>query len=364
MHLSFPSFPIAPFETRGPLSSQLLTALSLPADDSGSSLGGFIVATAEALAQCTDIVNDDDLQLTLFLLYGLHYGGVVQSDAAWEWHPTTIVARVAIEQALETSLRARVPQPPLPSSSQDAVARALFALTIADQGPSLSRYLARKATEGQAIEFIVHRSICTLKEADPHSWAIPRLTGRAKAALIEIQSDEYGGGRPERMHSSLFADTMCGLGLDTRYAGYVDQVPALVLCSFNMMSLFGLNRRLRGAIVGHLAAFEMTSAIPSRLYGDGFRRLGFCETVTRYFDEHIEADAVHEQIAGRDLAGALAEDDPQTLPDIMFGAAACLAMDGWVAEHLLKSWQAGRSSLRSPLAGATGQPLARSALAS
>ena len=358
------SFSIAPFQARGPLSSQLLTALSLPANDSGSSLGGFIVATAEALARCTDIVNDDDLQLTLFLLYGLHYGDVVQSDAAWEWHPTTIVARVAIEQALESTLRATVPQPPLPASSQDAVARALYSLTIDDQGPSLSRYLARKATAEQAVEFIVHRSIYTLKEADPHSWAIPRLTGRAKAALIEIQADEYGGGRPERMHSSLFADTMHGLGLDTRFGGYVDQVPALVLASFNMMSLFGLNRRLRGAIVGHLAAFEMTSAIPCRLYGDGLRRLGFSETITRYFDEHIEADAVHEQIAARDLAGALAEDDPLTLPDIMFGAAACLAMDGWVAERLLASWQAGHSSLRSPLPESVARPLAGTAVAS
>jgi hypothetical protein len=348
------SFSIAPFQARGPLSSQLLTALSLPADDSGSSLGGFIVSTAEALAGCDDIVNDDDLQLTLFLLYGLHYGDVVAADAAWEWHPTTLVARLAIERALESTLRRTIAQPPAPAASRDAVARALFALTIDDQGPSLARYLAKKATPEQAVEFIVHRSIYTLKEADPHSWAIPRLTGRAKAALIEIQADEYGGGRPERMHSGLFADTMRGLGLDDRYAGYVDHVPALVLCSFNMMSMFGLNRRLRGAIVGHLAAFEMTSSIPSRLYGDGFRRLGFSEAVTRYFDEHIEADAVHEQIAGRDLAGALAVDVPCTLPDIMFGAAACLAMDGWVAQHLLAAWQDGRSSLRRPLLKAAG----------
>ena len=40
------------------------------------------------------------------------------------------------------------------------------------------------------------------------------------------------------------------------------------------MSLFGLHRRLRGALVGHLAAFEMTSSIPNRRYGDGLRRLG------------------------------------------------------------------------------------------
>ena len=123
-----------------------------------------------------------------------------------------------------------------------------------------------------------------------------------------------------------------------------------IFASLNMMSMFGLNRRLRGAITGHLAAFEMTSSLPNRFYGNGFRRLGFGDDATWYFDEHVEADAVHEQIAGRDLAGALAEDDPRLLDDIFFGASACLTVDGWVGQHLLERWQAGESSLRMPLA--------------
>jgi hypothetical protein len=117
-----------------------------------------------------------------------------------------------------------------------------------------------------------------------------------------------------------------------------------------MMTMFGLNRRLRGAVAGHLAAFEMTSSIPNRLYGNGFRRLGYDTNVTWYFDEHVEADAVHEQIAGRDLAGSLAEDEPQLLSDIMFGASACLTIDGWVADDMLDAWSKGLSSLRVPLA--------------
>jgi hypothetical protein len=112
-----------------------------------------------------------------------------------------------------------------------------------------------------------------------------------------------------------------------------------------MMTMFGLHRRLRGAIVGHLAAFEMTSSIPNKFYGDGFRRLGFGEDATWYFDEHVEADAVHEQIAGRDLAGGLVEAEPDLLDDVLFGAAACLAVDGWAAEHMLEAWAAGETSL-------------------
>jgi hypothetical protein len=59
---------------------------------------------------------------------------------------------------------------------------------------------------------------------------------------------------------------------------------------------------------------------------------------------------VHEQIAARDLAGSLAEDRPELLADIFFGAAACIAMDGWVGTHILDAWAAGSSSLIRPIA--------------
>jgi hypothetical protein len=253
-----------------------------------------------------------------------------------------------IEAAFEAALRDRVPVPPSPeTSTADALARTLFDLAAADKGPGLSRYIAFKATEDQLLEFMIQRSIYQLREADPHTWAIPRLNGRAKAALVEIQTDEYGGGRPERMHSELFAATMRGLGLDGAYGSYIDSAAAITLASVNMMSMFGLHRRLRGAIVGHLAAFEITSSAPNRLYARGFHRLKHPD-LTEYFDEHVEADAVHEQIAARDLAGGLVEAEPQLLDDVLFGAAACLVMDGWVTQHLIGAWSAGRSSLEQP----------------
>ena len=78
------------------------------------------------------------------------------------------------------------------------------------------------------------------------------------------------------------------------------------------MSLCGLHRRLRGAIVGHLALFEMTSSIPNRRYADGLRRLGLDDAPRRaFFDEHVEADAVHEEVAAVDLAGGLARQEPE-----------------------------------------------------
>jgi len=341
----------ARFGPRGPISAALLDLLPRPVEEAVDlpALGHRVDA---ALAATPDILHDDDLQLSLFLLYGLNYGSVVQADDAWEWNPELIAIRGAIERVFEAALRERVPAVPLPPANREAVAEALFDLTKPSTGPSLSKYVARQATDEQLHELVIQRSVYTLKEADPHSWGIPRLNGRAKAAMMEIQADEYGGGNAERMHSGIYAGLMRLLGLDATYGAYVDHVPAITLTSLNMSSMFGLNRRLRGAMCGHLAAFEMTSSIPCRFYGNGFRRLGYGADVTWYYDEHVEADAVHEQIAGRDLAGSLAEDEPELLADIFFGANACLTVDGWAGDHILESWEAGRSSLRVALPAA------------
>ncbi|WP_258365959.1 MULTISPECIES: iron-containing redox enzyme family protein [unclassified Curtobacterium] len=335
-------------EPRGPLSAAVLDALV-----SGAPGESLPTTAAAAVAAASDVLHDDDVQLALFVLYELHHGGVHGVDDRLEWDTTLLATRAVLETALESAVRAVVPVPERPEATAEAVSAALFALTAADSGPSVSRWVARKADREQIREFLVQKTAYTLKEADPHSWAIPRLSGRAKAALVEIQSDEYGGGRPKRMHSAIFARTLRAAGLDDSYGAYVDHLPAITLGALNMMTMFGLHRRLRGAIVGHLAAFEMTSSIPSKLYGDGFRRNGFDEDATWYFDEHVEADAVHEQIAGRDLAGGLVEADPTLLDDVMFGAAACLTVEGMAGAQLLSSWEAGRSSLRRPLDDAT-----------
>lgn len=343
-------------EPRGPISGTLFTVLAGPPARSAEALAGLREVTSDRLAGTADIIGDDDAQLALFCLYELHYSGLDGVTDEWEWEAGLIQVRQTLERPFEAALRAAAGEaageldlPAAADLTSDAVADVLFGLAGRDTGPSVSRYVARKASLDQLKEFLIHKSVYQLKEADPHTWAIPRLSGRAKAALVEIQADEYGGGRPDRMHSALFARTMRGLGMDDSYGAYVDAVPAVSLAAVNLMSLCGLNRRLRGAIIGHLAIYEMTSSQPNRFYGNGFRRHGFDAGVTHYFDEHVEADAVHEQIAGRDLAGGLVEAEPELLDDVLFGATAVMAIDIRLSAHLLESWANGRSSLRAAM---------------
>ncbi|MHA7157612.1 iron-containing redox enzyme family protein [Glutamicibacter endophyticus] len=328
---------------RGPVSAELIDLLRTRAPENDQTV--FDDRLVVPLGS-EDILFSDDLQLSLFVLYELHYRGFDEVDARWEWNPQLLALRARVEEQFERKLREIAMDVSYVPGDAQAVAQQLFTLAN-DDGPSVSNFIAREATLEQAREFLIHKSIYQLKEADPHSWAIPRLIGRGKSALMEIQFDEYGAGRPGAMHSELFALTMRGLELDAEFGAYIDRLPAITLASVNMMSLFGLHRRLRGCIAGHLAIYEMTSSIPNARYARGFRRLGFDTPVTDYFDEHVEADAVHEQIAGRDLAGGLIEYDPTIATEVFFGAQAACAVDALVGEHQLTAWRSGKSSLRT-----------------
>jgi hypothetical protein len=223
----------------------------------------------------------------------------------------------------------------------------IFALVETDDAPPLSRFIETEPDIDQFREFVIHRSAYQLKEADPHTFAIPRIEAPAKAAMVEIQADEYGGGNAESMHSVLFAKTMSALGLDTTYGAYLGRLPASTLATVNLITLFAMRRRWRGALVGHLAGFEITSPQPNRRYGNGLRRLGYEGDATEFYDEHVEADSVHENIAAYDLAGGLARQEPGLGGDIIFGVEALLLCERLFVGHILESWKAGTSSLRS-----------------
>jgi hypothetical protein len=325
-------------EPRGPITTSLFATL---VQAPGAPLSG----DPDLLAD--DPLADDDLQLALYVCYEIHYAKLEGVDERWEWAPSLMGFRAALEARFQAGLDALLS----PCSSEECldVGGSLQRLVANDSGPSLSRYVETRALQEELLELVIHRSAYQLKEADPHSWAIPRLTGAPKVALLEVQADEYGGGNVERMHSMLFAKTMDALGLDASYGHYISRLPGITLATVNLMSYFGLHRRLRGALVGHLAAFEMTSSIPNRRYGNGLRRLGHGPRATDFYDEHVEADAVHESIAAWDLAHGLARVEPALAPDILMGARTLLALESRWAQHLMDAWSEGVTSLRSPV---------------
>ncbi|WP_076478693.1 iron-containing redox enzyme family protein [Williamsia sterculiae] len=328
-------------EPRGPLSAELIGTMTRDRD--GADFRRAVAATV--LPSGRDLLADEDLQLTLTLLYELHLRGITGVPDHREWDLDLLAARAQIERPFDEALgRAD----PVPGSAEDLI-DALWAAGESDDGPPMSHFMARTATTEQFRELVVHRSLNQLREADVHTLGIPRLHGGPKATLIEVQADEYGGGRLDRMHAMLYAQTMRALGLDDRYAHHIDHVPATTLAGLNALSYFGLHRDRLPELIGHLCLVEMTSALPSKQYARGLRRLGFDAAATLFFDEHVEADSVHEQLVVRNLAGALAAAEPGARAGLVRGAAVCGRMDTFAAEHIWKSWQSGNSSLRLPL---------------
>jgi len=314
---------------RGRLSDAVFTRLAAP--------GPFTVDPALLPPPTTDDdpLRSDDLQVTLWATYHLHYRGFDDVADDREWDPDVLRLRAGLEQVFEAELRRRVPTPTY--DGDDFPARLREVIETAE-GPPLAAYLQRRADLDQVLTFLRHRSLYHLEEADPHAFVLPRVDGPAKVALAELLYDEFGSGRPEALHTKLYADAMAGAGLDPTYGAYVDEVPATTLAVNNLMSLLGLHRRLRGAALGHLAAFETTSSVPCRQIAAGIERVGLPEVVAAYFHEHVEADAVHEQVVLRDVCGSLVGSEPELAGDVLFGAAACLALDAVAAQDLLATW--------------------------
>jgi len=318
---------------RGPLTEVLIGHLNGEAE-----LG-------RAVTVEVDPRTDDDLHLALYLCYQLHYGGLAGVSDDLEWDPAVLAFRGVLERAFEDALSADVEV--RPAADDRPMVDQLRDVVRADPGPAVATHLQRHASLEQFQEFLLHRSTYHLKEADPFTWLIPRLRGDAKAALVQIQADEYGGGDAGWMHSTLFARTMAALDLEPASAPPLDRIPGTTLAITNLLSMFGLHRRLRGQSAGALALFEMTSCIPNRRYGDGMRRLGYGREATRFFDEHVEADAVHEAVAATDLAGTLARDESLAW-EILYGAHALRATEALASAQQLNAWTAGRSSLLPP----------------
>ena len=278
----------------------------------------------------------DDAALTLWAMYELHYRGFDDVDDAWEWHPGLLGARAGLERDFEAELRRR--HTSAAARPEGDLSEALFAYVAAHDGPSVSGFVQRRATRDQILELLRARSVYALRESDPTAWLVPRLGSQVQAALMSLQYDEYGGGDAARVHARLFARGLETSGLSPEFGTYLDLATTEVLEQNNAMSLLGLHRRLRAAGLGHLAAFEATSSLPSRRMAQGLRRLDFPDEMVAYYEEHVEADAVHEQLAVREICAPLVADEPDQRDEVFFGAFVCLDSEARVAGRLLQQW--------------------------
>lgn len=282
----------------------------------------------------------EDVQLALYTCYELHYRGFHGVDDGWEWDAELLAHRTAWEDAFVDRLRDELGAVP---SSAEQIGRLL---APSDGAGSPSGFLLEEGERWHVQEYLAARSLYHLKEADPQTWAIPRVHGDAQSVLVALQYDEYGGGRPEWVHSRLFADMMSAWDVDSSYGAQLDAAPWQAMAVVNLMSMFGLHRAHRGALLGQFARAEIGSSPSSRRLVEAFRRHDVAEAGYHFYSEHVEADAVHDQLVRRGVLDALLRDEPGLEADVAFGLAASGCVDDALAGQLLGNWEQGRSGLR------------------
>jgi hypothetical protein len=288
--------------------------------------------------------RSDDFQVTLWVLQELRMRTIDGVRADWEDEPSLAALRSTLAGAQETELRRELVPPAM---AADDIPGAIADLVHGDEGPSLSEWMEANGELTHMREFVAHRAAYQLKEADPHSFAIPRLeAGRAQSALLKIQFDEYGAAEPGQSHAELFANTMGALDV----AFDLDVLPAVTLRTNTVLNTFAAKRRLLGACLGHLAVFEMTSVEPMARYAATLRRLlppDEATTAARFFDVHVAADGFHQELALDEMVTGFAAQYPDEASELLFGAMAVMAVERELTVHLLEAWTQGKSSLRA-----------------
>ncbi|MFD3696835.1 iron-containing redox enzyme family protein [Streptomyces sp. NPDC058646] len=323
-------------DPRGPLSAAVTTALLTQTAPSPG--------LADAVAAAGTDPWGEDLHLALYLLYELHYRGLPGVSDDREWDPALLALRAALEQEFIAALEGAVPRG---RSVDEAFGPQLT--EPANASGSVAAHLAAGGHLWQAREYVALRSLHHLKEADPHAWAVPRLTGRAKAAFVAAEYDAFGAGHPEADRTRLYADLMADLGLDPGDNHYLGHVPAVALARVNLMSLFGLHRAWLGALVGHFACVGTTSPPGSERMVEALTACGAGPAAIRFHAGRATADTVHGQTLRREVIAGLLADEPAREPQIAFGCDATVLLDDRLADHALTAWERGDSALRRPL---------------
>lgn len=205
-------------------------------------------------AHTVDVLRDEDVQLTLLLLYELHHEGIDQVVDDLEWDLGLLWVRADLEMALQRSL-----------------------------------------------QVLVHGRHGFGRGTRPEFLTGPAQVDAELAALATAR-DATG--------------LTAHLALDAAHGAYVSRLPATSLAAVNTATMFGLHRRDRGALAGHLAFSHLRSPSLGAAVGPG-----------------------------RELVASLLATEPELAADVVFGARAGASLARLVAEEVFGAWSAGTSSL-------------------
>lgn len=266
-------------------------------------------------------------------------------------HDLTLAeVRLQLEHAFEAQLARLAPLPEAPPTEISDVRVWLTDLALDRKlfdGPSMGEFYREHATLDQLREVVAQRSLFFLKEPDPWTMVIPSLRGEAKAGLIDLILDEYGWGRHDQMHSTVYAKLMDKLGLSSGYDDYFEQTSWQLLAGLNYQTMLARHRRLCRRMYGYIYLVEADSPGSMRNYLAAYERAGIDDPdVLLFYQLHIDADQGHADVALNEVVVPVLQAEPRAIADIARGVVEGRYLHSLFSRHLHRSFSAGRSSLR------------------
>ncbi|MCW2967083.1 MAG: iron-containing redox enzyme family protein [Solirubrobacteraceae bacterium] len=321
-----------------------------------ASRGARLLESARSLAARAfgdeDPVALDTAHRTLYVM-GAQAGWSPVDAVRDNEHDLTLTAvRLELERAFEAHLARLAPLPETPPAdpadagswlSELALERPLFA------GPSMGVFYREEATLEQLREVVAQRSLFFLKEPDPWTMVIPSLRGKAKAGLIDLILDEYGWGRHDQMHSTVYGTLMEKLGLSSEYDHYFDRTSWQLLAGLNYQTMVARHRRLCRRMYGYVYLVEADSPGSMRNYLAAYARAGIDDPdVLTFYELHIDADQGHADVALNEVILPVLAEEPSAVEEIARGVVEGRYLHSLFSAHLHACFSAGRSSLREP----------------
>lgn len=311
-------------------------------------------AARELATAAFDEHDDAALNTAHRTIYALHSQNTWSPEEAVrvnQHDPTMAAVLHHLERGFERSLAAHeLPETPptKPAEFQTWLKElALERELPADPPTGMGEFLDDEASLEQMKEIVAQRSLFFLKEPDPWALVIPSLHGKAKAGLLDLLLDEYGWGRYDQMHSTIYEELMAELGLETGYDAYLQRTAWQYLATINLQHMYARHRRLSRRMYGYIYLIEADSPGAMQHYLAAWRRLGLGDEqrVMKFYDLHVTADEGHQEVALNEVIVPVLEQQPGAGPEIARGVLEGRIVEGAFGRQLEEHFKAGRSSL-------------------
>lgn len=205
------------------------------------------------------------------------------------------------------------------------------------ESPSWGPFIREFAPLEAMKSIVAQRSLFFLREPDPWIYAVPTLSGVAKAGLIDLLLDEYGWGKYEHMHSTVYAHVMEALELETRIDHYESEASWQYLATLNHQWMYALEPEFSRRLLGVVYLTEADSPGAMTNYLAAWDRLGVTdERVLKFYDLHVHADENHRDVALHEVVMPVAEaGGPAAAREIAIGIWDGRALEAEFADHIL-----------------------------